>query len=154
MSSELIRIVRCDVCGRDKATEHVVTLDGQQAEVDLCLEDSGPLEALQSLLDTHGRRPRKKRAPGASAAAGRTLLDPDASEPAWMLLGRTCALCGQVQRKRGSLQSHLGSVHQRQDIAQVDREEGRVYACEQCPEEFYAYRSIIQHQRAHLAVAS
>lgn len=151
MSSELVRVVRCDVCGKEGASEHAVALNGTTWEVDLCPTDSGALEAIQALLEAHGRRAKSKRAGAPNPSSGRTLLEPGAPEPDWMLLARTCPLCGHVASARTSLQSHTNSVHNRGALRALEADVERQFACDKCPEIFDAYGSVIQHQRAHLS---
>jgi hypothetical protein len=115
VTSELIKVVYCDVCKVEGATEYsAVRAVGEPRDVDLCGAHDEPLHALEALLASKGREPSRAPSLPDSHAGGRqrnpagylgslTTLRPEF---------RTCSLCGTVSPTRQALSAHTRSHHE------------------------------------------
>jgi predicted RNA-binding Zn-ribbon protein involved in translation (DUF1610 family) len=142
MTSALVKVVMCDVCGTEGAVERALSLDGRRWDVDLCPAHAEPLTALETLLEAHGRAKRASKPRGRRAGrhVGRNW---SASNRGLLAEFRTCPKCGTVPVTRQALSVHANQHHD-STLGALERAYGTTYRCPGC--EFVgAYPALGQH---------
>lgn len=147
MATQIITRQLCDYCQHDDGVEtaeterHLVTLGGDEYELDVCATHVKPLIDLKASLDEVARKvPRRGRKANAPSLI-RESTDPNHA-------GVLCPECGQVLKNRQSLAAHSRQTHDKT----LPELEGKTptLPCPTCGKLYVNAAGLAAHKRVHV----